>query len=62
MGDTRPAAKVPTSFVNLEAGHGGDSNFTISEAHLREPSRIRIASCSVQSPTCIVGAQYVEAK
>ena len=37
----RPAAKVPTSFVNLEAGHGGDSNFTISEAHLREPSRIR---------------------
>jgi hypothetical protein len=53
---------VPTSYVNLEAGHGGDSNLTISEAHLREPSRIRIASCSVQSPTCIVEAQYAEAE
>ena len=26
--------------MNLEAGHGGDSNFTISEGHLRELSRI----------------------
>jgi ribonuclease BN (tRNA processing enzyme) len=57
-----PPQKCPHRSMNLEAGHGGDSNFTISEGHLREPSRIRSASCSVQSPTCIVGAQYVEAE
>ena len=53
----RPAAKVPTSFDELRGGTRGGLNFTISEAHLRGPSRIRSASCSVQSPTCIVGAQ-----
>jgi hypothetical protein len=44
----RPAAKVPTSFVNFEAEHGGDSHFTISEAHLREPPGFesRAAACS----------------
>ena len=50
-----PPQKCPHRSMNLEAGHGGDSIFTISEGHLREPSRIRSASCSVQSPICIVG-------
>ena len=50
------------SFIVNGATPAKNSNFTISEAHLRGPSRIRSASCSVQSPTCIVGAQYVEAE
>jgi hypothetical protein len=43
-----PPQKCPHRSMNLEAGHGGDSNFTISEGYLREPPgfEARAAACS----------------